>query len=259
MKTRRTLTARFWLTPLIVCIGMLWLLPDTRAESRPNLKRLDSDHDWISDWDEIYVFHTNPHRRNTNRKGRIDGFEYDRKRKIFRKDYREWFDRDTDNDGLTDEEEAFWGTRRLARDSDEDGTVDGNEDADLDGIANEDEDDRPGDLSTREDLDDQGGQLPTPTPVPSATATKTPKPTPTPCFNELGETQCFGIPSGYTGSISAGSPVWQSTCSECHGTAGRPPRNFPQISVALSTVSEMLGISITTQQQADVVAFTNRP
>ncbi|MBN8551154.1 MAG: hypothetical protein J0M12_17705 [Deltaproteobacteria bacterium] len=239
------------------------------AAGKANPKQKDRDRDFVSDWDEINVFRTNPRRKDTNRNGTIDGFEYSRKKHRLMKDQRESFDKDPDNDGLTNEEEAYWGTDPKNPDTDGDEVVDGNDDADLNGIANEDEDDRPGAAPAREDLDDNGGVLPTATPKPKSTSTPTPAatsgsgptPTPTPgsCFDELGRTHCFGIPNGLTGTISSGAFAWANLCSGCHGSDGRPPKSFQEISTALSTVSAMLGLSVSSQQRADITAFRNRP
>ena len=246
------------------------------AAGKSNPKQKDIDRDFVSDWDEVNVFHTNPRRKDSNRNGTIDGFEYSQKKHRLLKDQRELYDKDGDNDGLSNEEEALWGTDPKDSDSDDDGTVDGNEDYDLNGIANEDEDDRPGAAPSREDLDDQGGVLPTPTPIAQGptptptrhpTPTRTPTPIPTPCFDEDGNTNCFGIPSGLTGSISSGRDVWRNTCKSCHPSEGgddelnegRPPKSFQQISIALSTVELMLDLNVSQQERADVTAFRNRP
>lgn len=237
-----------------------------KALKKKALKKRDSDRDWVSDWDEMYVFRTNPRRRDTDRDGIIDGFEYDRRRKIYLKDYREVFDRDSDGDGLDDEEEAFWKTKRGNPDSDGDGIPDGNEDSDGDGIADEDEDDKVYGLHTREDYDDPDATpvaTPTVTPIGTlqATPTRTPTPTPTPnlCFDEAGNTQCYGIPTGLTGNIAAGQIVWQNNCLICHGAGGRPPRTYPQITNARASQPQMMGLILSDQQQADVTAYTNRP
>lgn len=252
-----------------------WQSPGRSSSARPqnvyaagksNPKQKDSDHDFVSDWDELNVFHSNPRRKDTDRDGVIDGFEYSRKKHRLMKDQREKFDKDPDNDGLTNEEEAYWGTNSKDSDSDDDGIVDGNEDADGDGIANEDEDDRPGAAASREDLDDAGGVLPTATPIaPTATPTSGPTATPTatatpgPCFDEDLRTQCFGIPSGFTGKVSDGAVIWDNICSACHGATPIPAHSFQQLSTALSTVNDMLGLNLSTQQRADATAFLNRP
>lgn len=272
---------------LIACIFVLlgcieWVSAEPRSKSRTAssllLKKKDTDRDWVSDLDERRVFRTNPRRRDSDRDGVIDGFEFRKRRGMFLKDYRERFDRDRDGDGLSDEEEAFWGTQKNNPDTDGDGVLDGNEDADENGISNEDEDDRPGQGLTREDLDDDGN-VATPTPIPTATPSPTPTPingatptptptgspmptvTPTPqnCFDHQGQTSCFGIPDGFSGNVNAGQAVWNSICSTCHGFTGRPPRSFPEISAALVTVVDMLNLDLTVQQQADVTAYTNRP
>lgn len=102
---------------------------------------VDSDGDELSDWEELYVYHTNPYKSDTDDDGMNDGWEvlhdYD---PCQRYDFN-----DTDGDRLPDEFEIEYGLNSYEADTDGDGVLDGkeirrgsnplNDDTDGDGIS----------------------------------------------------------------------------------------------------------------------------
>ena len=82
-------------------------------------KNVDSDDDGLSNWDEVNVYGTNPHRKDTDGDGLDDGEEV----KMGADPLKE----DTDGDGIPDGEEIRIGTDPLNNDTDSDGIPDGKE------------------------------------------------------------------------------------------------------------------------------------
>ncbi len=82
-------------------------------------KNVDSDEDGLSDWDEVNVYGTNPHRKDTDG----DGLDDSKEVKIGADPLKE----DTDGDGIPDGEEIRIGTDPLNDDTDGDGIPDGKE------------------------------------------------------------------------------------------------------------------------------------
>jgi mono/diheme cytochrome c family protein len=66
----------------------------------------------------------------------------------------------------------------------------------------------------------------------------------------------FGIPSGFTGSVSAGQGVFTASCAGCHSSLG--PRTYTQIDSALAAISAMRSLNLSQQQIADLTAYLNR-
>lgn len=97
---------------------------------------------------------------------------------------------------------------------------------------------------------------PTSAPTVRPTAAPTPQPTPAGNFDANGNTSAFGIPSGTTGNVSRGQSVWTGTCSGCHGSEKRN-LSYSGLTNALK-ISAMSGISLSSQQRADLVAYLNR-
>jgi outer membrane protein OmpA-like peptidoglycan-associated protein len=82
---------------------------------------LDSDGDGLTDWDEIHIYHTDPHNPDTDGDGLTDGEEV-------RKYHTDPLKPDTDGDGLTDGQEVkVYHTDPLNPDTDGDGLNDGQE------------------------------------------------------------------------------------------------------------------------------------
>jgi hypothetical protein len=75
-------------------------------------------------------------------------------------------------------------------------------------------------------------------------------------FDAQGGTSAFGIPSGTTGTISAGQQVFSASCAGCHG-GGLPALSFSELKGKLA-LSPMSGISLSEQQIADLTAWLNR-
>ncbi len=98
-----------------------------------------------------------------------------------------------------------------------------------------------------------------PTPPPGATPTRTPTPAPTSrnCYNNAGDTTCFGIPGSNVGNISRGQVLFQSFCTGCHSEYRN--REYPQIVNAFSSISQMNAYSgLSSAQVSDLAAFLNR-
>ncbi len=66
----------------------------------------------------------------------------------------------------------------------------------------------------------------------------------------------FGIPTGMSGSISAGEQVWASNCTGCHSSMS--PKTFTRLESAISSIGAMQSIKLTQQQLADLTAYLNR-
>lgn len=77
-------------------------------------------------------------------------------------------------------------------------------------------------------------------------------------FDSKGSTAAFGIPTGMTGTVSAGQEVFNANCTVCHGSgSGLPALNYTQFKARLAT-PPMNSLSLTEQQIVDVVAWLNR-
>lgn len=66
----------------------------------------------------------------------------------------------------------------------------------------------------------------------------------------------FGIPTGLSGSISAGEQVFSNNCSSCHGSMGA--RSFGTLESAIANVGAMRSIQLSQQELADLTAWLNR-
>lgn len=66
----------------------------------------------------------------------------------------------------------------------------------------------------------------------------------------------YGIPTGLTGSITAGETIWSGTCNACHSSMS--PKTYQQVEGALAGVGAMQGLNLTEQQVADITAYLNR-
>lgn len=243
-------------------------------------KTKDSDKDNITDCDEVKKTKTNPKKKDSNKNKIPDGDEDKNGNGIANEDEDDNVKKfaklksnlDDDGDCLQNEDEDDWGLSSKNADSDGDGLIDGFEDFDNDGILNKDEDDRPSEGKSDEDI--LCGDPPVPTPAPTATPTRapinpTPAPTPTQStlpteganFDFLGNVtergkQIFEIPSylsanqlrGRTASISY-------SCDGCHVERGG--YSFTMLSTGTSQ-PPMNTFGITEQELADLAAWLNR-
>jgi hypothetical protein len=100
---------------------------------------------------------------------------------------------------------------------------------------------------------------PTPRPTTGGTTSPTAKPTPVPTttgnFDANGNTTKFGIPSGMSGNITAGSSVQASNCNGCH--TEKQGRSFGQLKASLS-IGPMSFIKLSDSQIANLTAYLNR-
>ncbi|MEK7202816.1 MAG: L,D-transpeptidase family protein [Patescibacteria group bacterium] len=87
--------------------------------------RLDSDHDGISDEDEIKIYHTDPFKADTDGDGYNDGVEIKNNYSPLNSEKIKLKDSDYDNDGLSDEMEIKFKTDLTNPDTDGDGYKDG--------------------------------------------------------------------------------------------------------------------------------------
>lgn len=88
---------------------------------------LDSDNDGISDYDEIYIYNTNPDYYDSDADGYNDKLEITTGFSPRHANNRKMIDVDSDNDGLNDKWELIIGTDLLNSDTDGDGYSDGTE------------------------------------------------------------------------------------------------------------------------------------
>lgn len=85
---------------------------------------IDSDHDGLSDSDEINIYHTHPNDPDTDTDGYTDGEEIKNGYSPLLAD-KKLSEVDTDKDGLTDAQELILGTDLANSDTDSDGYPDG--------------------------------------------------------------------------------------------------------------------------------------
>lgn len=108
--------------------------------TNPNIP--DSDNDGLTDGEEFGIYNTSPTNPDTDRDGLADGIEVsywgaDWNANPDGDEFVNLLDSDSDNDGLSDGIEVnINGTNPALTDTDGNGTSDGNEDFDLDGLTN---------------------------------------------------------------------------------------------------------------------------
>ncbi|MDP2630541.1 MAG: L,D-transpeptidase family protein [Candidatus Uhrbacteria bacterium] len=88
---------------------------------------LDTDSDGISDYDEVHVYHTDPHNADTDSDGYSDGLEVSHGYSPLQGKKKTLEQVDTDKDGLSDRFEIAFGTDITLRDTDGDGHADKDE------------------------------------------------------------------------------------------------------------------------------------
>ena len=154
----------------------------------------------------------------------------------------DWQLKDTDRDFLSDRAELIrFLTDPTKADTDDNGVPDGDEDADHDGIKNEDEDDKPGAAPSAEDLDDSNSQQCAP-----------------PNFDADGNTAQFGIPTAITGNITAGQAKYAQRCDACHRGLDKGA-NYPFANLKSAINGAPMFIrDLSDQEISDLVAYLNR-
>lgn len=85
----------------------------------------DSDKDGVPDNDEIFIYHTDPNRKDTDGDGYNDWIELNTGYSPYNKEFLKLEESDADGDGLSDRMELNFGADPTRADTDEDGYSDG--------------------------------------------------------------------------------------------------------------------------------------